>query len=60
VADAIGQARPWGVDVVTGVEAESGRKDPRKLRAFVAAAKAAAIPGYESDEIGPYDWEADL
>jgi phosphoribosylanthranilate isomerase len=60
VADAIAQARPWGVDVVTGVEAEPGRKDPRKLRAFVAAAQAATIPGYEGEGTGPYDWQTDL
>jgi phosphoribosylanthranilate isomerase len=60
VAEAIAQARPWGVDVVTGVEAEPGRKDPRKLRAFVAAAKSAAFPLYEGEGAGPYDWQADL
>jgi len=59
VAEAIGQARPWGVDVVTGVEAEPGRKDPRRLRAFVAAAKSAAVPLYEGEGAGPYDWQAD-
>ncbi len=28
VADAIATLRPWGVDVVSGVEAAPGRKDP--------------------------------
>jgi phosphoribosylanthranilate isomerase len=60
VTDAIAQAQPWGVDVVTGVESKPGRKDPTKLRTFVAAAKAATIPGYESDRVAPYDWQADL
>jgi phosphoribosylanthranilate isomerase len=60
VTDAIAQAHPWGVDVVTGVESVPGRKDPRKLRAFVAAAKAATIPGYQTDEDAPYDWQADF
>lgn len=41
VGAAIDQVHPWGVDVSTGVEAAPGRKDPRLLRAFVAAASAA-------------------
>jgi len=35
VTVAIGRLEPWGVDVVTGVEAEPGRKSPEKLRAFI-------------------------
>jgi phosphoribosylanthranilate isomerase len=42
VADAIATLRPWGVDVVSGVEAEPGRKDRGKVRDFVAQARAAA------------------
>lgn len=42
VAEAVAMLRPWGVDVVTGVEAAPGRKDPEKVRAFVARARAAA------------------
>jgi phosphoribosylanthranilate isomerase len=41
VAEAIATLRPWGVDAVSGVEAEPGRKDPKKLRAFLARARAA-------------------
>jgi phosphoribosylanthranilate isomerase len=41
VSDAISQLHPWGVDVVTGVEAAPGRKDPDKLRAFVKNARSA-------------------
>jgi phosphoribosylanthranilate isomerase len=40
VAEAIATLRPWGVDVVSGVEAEPGRKDALKVREFVARARA--------------------
>jgi phosphoribosylanthranilate isomerase len=39
VADAIRVLRPWGVDVVSGVEREPGRKDPVKLKAFITAVR---------------------
>ncbi|MDR3773559.1 MAG: phosphoribosylanthranilate isomerase [Terracidiphilus sp.] len=41
VAEAIATLRPWGVDVVSGVEATPGRKDPAKVREFIARARAA-------------------
>jgi phosphoribosylanthranilate isomerase len=43
VAEAIAKLRPWGVDVVSGVEAAPGRKDPEKVRAFVEWARAADV-----------------
>jgi phosphoribosylanthranilate isomerase len=64
VADAIGQVHPWGVDVVTGVEARPGRKDPRALRAFVEAAKGAGPPPYrrtdDRSDDAVYDWQEEL
>lgn len=39
VARAIEVLHPWGVDVVTGVEREPGKKDPDKVRGFIAAVR---------------------
>jgi phosphoribosylanthranilate isomerase len=41
VAEAIATLRPWGVDVVSGVEAGPGRKDPARVWAFIANARTA-------------------
>lgn len=42
VAEAVRRVRPYGVDVNSGVEARPGRKDPARVRRFVAEARAAA------------------
>ncbi|HUW84955.1 MAG TPA: phosphoribosylanthranilate isomerase [Phycisphaerae bacterium] len=40
VAEAVRVVRPYAVDVSSGVEAEPGRKDPEKVRRFVAEARS--------------------
>jgi phosphoribosylanthranilate isomerase len=39
VAEAVAQARPWGVDVSSGIESSRGVKDHGLMREFVAAAR---------------------
>lgn len=41
VDEAIRIARPWAVDVASGIEASPGIKDPARLAAFIAAVRAA-------------------
>lgn len=44
VQEAVRKVQPWGVDTASGVETDSDprRKDPEKMRRFVAAARGAA------------------
>ena len=39
VGEAMEILKPWGVDVVSGVEASPGKKDPEKVREFVKAVR---------------------
>jgi phosphoribosylanthranilate isomerase len=41
VGEAMRVLEPWGVDVVSGVEARPGKKDPEKVRVFVKAVRDA-------------------
>lgn len=65
VGDVIARLNPFGVDVVSGVESEPGRKDPNKLHAFITAARAAGqaaggpnqpFEGEEGED-APFDWQ---
>ncbi len=41
VADAVASAKPWGVDVSSGVESSPGVKDPALITRFIEEAKSA-------------------
>ena len=58
VGEAIRVVHPWGVDTSTGVEVagDPSRKDPRRVQAFVRAARAAAPQPHHPDGHGPFDW----
>eukprot|EP00986_Skeletonema_menzelii_P005734 scaffold2121_cov130-Skeletonema_menzelii.AAC.1 len=43
IGDAVGNVRPWGIDVAGGVEAGPGVKDVDKLQTFIGGAKKAAV-----------------
>lgn len=61
VGDAIDAAQPWGVDVVSGVEATPGYKDPRKVFHFLQEAKAHEAPSFDGDDlIMPFDIPFDV
>jgi phosphoribosylanthranilate isomerase len=63
VAQAVLHLRPHGVDVASGVESAPGRKDPLKVRDFIANARAAQTETKTRDQLmvapgetEPYDW----
>jgi phosphoribosylanthranilate isomerase len=51
VKQAIQTLRPWGVDVVSGVESEPGKKDPGKVLDFIRNAQQAAAAMLEAPGI---------
>jgi phosphoribosylanthranilate isomerase len=51
IEDAVKFVKPYGVDVRTGVEKEPGKKDPLKLRDFIANARnASQLYGSEGED----------
>lgn len=64
VGAAVTAVEPWGVDAASGLErpggdGSPGRKDPRKVRLFVANARAAAVDRVPGADALPYDWVDD-
>jgi len=49
VGEAVRRLRPYAVDVARGVEASPGRKDPRKMKAFIRAVKDPLKTGEERE-----------
>ncbi|MCY3967769.1 MAG: phosphoribosylanthranilate isomerase [bacterium] len=49
---AIAKARPWGVDVSSGVEVSPGRKDPVRMRAFIETVRKAQAASADAPASG--------
>jgi phosphoribosylanthranilate isomerase len=50
VEEAVRFVEPYGVDVSSGVEIAPGKKDPEKVREFIARAKSVRLSYNEADE----------